>query len=417
MAGRSVLAASVVLSVATVAWAHQIPLCPGLTIVTAVNQPDGDYESIKTVQSVAPDGVRIKYSSERPDNDILTGTGELKRTTVFRTVLVKDLESATQYQQVFLEKSDETIPGTTAIGTSSAVLKAVKSKGESELRVSFATSVNELTADREKRPNYYDYLLAGKVQRVGTARLPVLVNNALVELPAIQVQGEIGYDKDEFFFLDDERNPLTLKFRLGIGGLKPIDPQLIPVCEGLKRGNVPLNQVPGCLNPKGGDRDILRVVKISYNCSGAPLDLGGGAGSGAGGLAGGGAAPTGGGALEKALAETGKADIYSIYFSFNSDVIREESEPMLDEIAEVLRNHPEWKLGVTGHTDNIASDTYNLALSQRRAAAVKSALVTRYRIDAVRLSASGAGESSPKDTNETLEGRARNRRVELVRAP
>ena len=420
---RSIRLFSALLGFAGAAAAQQIPLCPGLTIVTAVNQQDGDYESIKTVQSVGPDSVRIKYSSEKPDTDMLTGTGELKRTTVYRTVLAKDLESADQYQQIFLEKSDETVPGTTALGASASVLKALKSRGESDFRISFATPVHELGTDRNKRPHYYDFLLEGKIRRVGSVRLPVLVNNKLVDLPAIQAQGEIGGDKHEFFFLDDPNNPLTLKFRLGIGGIKPITPEFIPVCETLKKNNVPFNQIPGggsCLHPEGGDRDVLRVVKISYACSGAPPKSGGGgAGSGTGAGAGGGLPAGGGGAsaLEKSLAETGKADIYSIYFSFNSDVIREESEPTLKEIAEILRKHQDWKLGVTGHTDSVASDKFNLDLSQRRAAAVRSALTKRYGVDPGRLTTGGAGESAPRDTNETVEGRARNRRVELVKAP
>ncbi|HEX4179012.1 MAG TPA: OmpA family protein, partial [Rhizomicrobium sp.] len=70
---------------------------------------------------------------------------------------------------------------------------------------------------------------------------------------------------------------------------------------------------------------------------------------------------------------------------------------------------------VEGHTDNIGGDTYNLDLSKRRAAAVKNALVTRYHITADRLSTNGYGSSRPVETNDTLEGRARNRRVELTR--
>ena len=121
--------------------------------------------------------------------------------------------------------------------------------------------------------------------------------------------------------------------------------------------------------------------------------------------------------LEKSLQEHGRADIYSIYFSFNSDVIREESEPTLKEIAALMRRHPDWKLSVHGHTDNIASDRYNLDLSRGRAAAVMKALTGKYGVDAARLAYSGHGESNPKDSNDTLEGRARNRRVELVRLP
>ncbi len=135
-------------------------------------------------------------------------------------------------------------------------------------------------------------------------------------------------------------------------------------------------------------------------------------------MAGGSQPPAGTGAgsrLEQALATTGKVDVYSIYFSFNSDVIREESEPTLKELEDIMRRHPDWKLAVNGHTDGIGTDQYNLDLSRRRAAAVKTALVTKHGIDAARFTTSGFGKSQPKDTNDTLEGRARNRRVELVR--
>ena len=80
-----------------------------------------------------------------------------------------------------------------------------------------------------------------------------------------------------------------------------------------------------------------------------------------------------------------------------------------------MREHPDWRLGVEGHNDNIGGDTYNLDLSNRRAATVKQALVTRYHIDPDRLSPAGFGATRPVDSNDTLEGRARNRRVELVR--
>lgn len=108
-------------------------------------------------------------------------------------------------------------------------------------------------------------------------------------------------------------------------------------------------------------------------------------------------------------------DIYSIYFSFDSDRLRDESQPTLKDIAEVLRRHPDWKLQVNGHTDGIGGDQFNLDLSKRRAAAVKNALVQQYKVGADRLATSGYGKSQPKDTNDTLEGRARNRRVELMK--
>jgi outer membrane protein OmpA-like peptidoglycan-associated protein len=119
--------------------------------------------------------------------------------------------------------------------------------------------------------------------------------------------------------------------------------------------------------------------------------------------------------IQQQLASTGKADVYGIYFDFASDRIKEESEPVLAEIARVLAGNPAWTLNVHGHTDNIGSDASNLDLSTRRAAAVKQALVARYKIAPARLSTGGFGESRPIETNDTLEGRARNRRVELRR--
>ena len=119
--------------------------------------------------------------------------------------------------------------------------------------------------------------------------------------------------------------------------------------------------------------------------------------------------------IEEDLAKDGRSIIYGIYFDFASDRIKEESEPVLSEIAQVLRANPTWNLNVEGHTDSIGSDADNLDLSRRRSAAVKQALTTRYKIDLDRLQTSGYGESRPKDRNDTMEGRARNRRVELVK--
>jgi len=399
--------------------APRIPLCPGLTVVTAVEQQAGDYESIKTIESVEPGEVRMKYSAEMPNTDLLDPGPPVKKVNLHRVMLRADLESGAIYQQNFLEKSAETIPGATSIGTSAAILRALKTKGEAQVSISNSYPGLELSADRSKFPNYYSYLQAGTLKRVngGPARLPVLVNDQLVELPVIQAQGDFVGDKAEFFFLDDERNPLTLAFRLGIGAIKPLSPEQLAFCKTLGKSGRPFaGNIGGgrCDKPAGADRDTLRVVKITCRCAG-PVEGPAAGNSGGGGLPGGGAGAAGAGAIERALADTGKADVYSIYFSFNSDAIREESEPTLKEIAEVLRRHGEWKLRVGGHTDGVGGDQYNLELSRRRAAAVKDALVKRYAIDAGRLAAAGFGKSQPKDTNDTLEGRARNRRVELVR--
>ncbi|MEP6885257.1 MAG: OmpA family protein [Gammaproteobacteria bacterium] len=119
--------------------------------------------------------------------------------------------------------------------------------------------------------------------------------------------------------------------------------------------------------------------------------------------------------LEQRLAVDKKVDVYGIYFDFASDRLRPESAPVLAEIAAVLSKNGGWKLGISGHTDNVGGDASNLELSRLRALAVKSTLVEQYKIAADRMSTGGFGASQPQSTNDTPDGRARNRRVELVR--
>lgn len=121
------------------------------------------------------------------------------------------------------------------------------------------------------------------------------------------------------------------------------------------------------------------------------------------------------GQLERQLEAQQRVDVYGIYFDVNSARLRSESEPVLREIAAALQNNPSWQLAIDGHTDAAGTAAANLDLSRRRAEAVRGALVDQYRIDATRLSAEGHGATVPKSTNDTADGRARNRRVELVR--
>jgi outer membrane protein OmpA-like peptidoglycan-associated protein len=333
-------------------------------------------------------------------------------------VLTGDLATAHRYDQIFVttEHSPETAPGTTAIGTSAAVLKELKTKGESTLAIcGGADDAPVMRADNRLYPvpgGCYNFTGPMTIKRVdtGRTRMRVLVDGVPVDLPAIKTQAESGV-KYEFVFLDDERNPLTLAFRLGIGAVPALDPGTREACatEG-KKGHLTLVGL-SCDLPNGGDRETLRVIKITTHCAtpAAASEAGAGASHSPGATAGGASA------LEKSLADSGKVDVYSIYFLFNSDAIREESQPTLIEIADVLRRHRDWHLRIAGHTDGIGGDQENLDLSRRRAAAVKDALVKQYRIDAGVLSTTGFGKSQPKDTNDTLEGRGHNRRVELVK--
>jgi outer membrane protein OmpA-like peptidoglycan-associated protein len=106
-----------------------------------------------------------------------------------------------------------------------------------------------------------------------------------------------------------------------------------------------------------------------------------------------------------------------IFFDFGKSDIKPESAPALQEIAKLLKAEADIKVWVVGHTDYIGSAETNAALSSARAAAVVKALVQDHGLDGKRLSSYGNGPYAPVATNATEEGRAKNRRVELVVRP
>lgn len=412
-----------------------VPLCPGLKIVTAITQAGGDYESIKTIESASDGALRLKYTSERLVTDLLDARfGQVEQTTVYRSVLDEDLASASFYQQRYFEGMPEAIPGSTAIGISAQMLQQLKSGAAVELAISNAYS-GEFGIEEDVRPNLYDFRTPGTIMRAQAepVMLPVLVNDVAASLPAVLAIGDFAGEAAEFYFLDDEANPLALKFRLGIGAVPPMAPEMVELCREIAQAAPEISAALCTGGEHPGDSEVLQVVSISFRCDGAPpagAGTGGagagtgtgaaaGAGSGSASAAGGagaaGALSPGAAALEQALEEDGAAVVYDIHFSFNSASIRAESARRLEEIADVLSRHPEWRLAVNGHTDNIASDAYNLELSRERAQAVKAALVTGYGVETNRLVTAGYGEAQPRDTNDTIEGRARNRRVELIK--
>lgn len=122
----------------------------------------------------------------------------------------------------------------------------------------------------------------------------------------------------------------------------------------------------------------------------------------------------GGADLYDKLAEEGRVATQGILFDVDSDRIRPESTPTLEEIGTMLEDHPDMRIAIEGHTDSTGDDAHNQDLSERRAAAVAVFLVEQYGIDRGRLESAGFGETKPVADNDTGEGRAQNRRVELV---
>ena len=106
-----------------------------------------------------------------------------------------------------------------------------------------------------------------------------------------------------------------------------------------------------------------------------------------------------------------------VRFDYNKADIKEQYSPVLDEVAQVLtEKRPEAIVVLAGHTDNTGTEKYNDALSLRRSKAVASYLADKCGISPNRLIVKGYGESTPIATNDTMEGRAKNRRVEILDA-
>jgi outer membrane protein OmpA-like peptidoglycan-associated protein len=229
----------------------------------------------------------------------------------------------------------------------------------------------------------------------GTVPFAVLLNGRRVRVPALHLRGDFtarqGRWQPQLWVLADSAYPLILKW---VGAYR-------------ESGNV------------------LQTVRIDLPSAVAAVDgIADGAGEGRvlsqgdglllvkGGLA---SAPDGGATLERVLASACRAELPGIYFAFNSAELDPASDRTIATIAAILARHHDWSATLEGHTDSIGAAAANQTLSERRVAAVRARLVERHTVDPARLRTAGYGAARPKEPNGTIEGRARNRRVELVR--
>lgn len=118
--------------------------------------------------------------------------------------------------------------------------------------------------------------------------------------------------------------------------------------------------------------------------------------------------------MQQALQTRDQYDVYGLRFGVGKSTLQPGAETLLDDIATALKNFPDWSLRIVGHTDASGNAETNERLSLERANAIKAALVER-GVNTDRLLAAGAGQTRPIASNETAEGKALNRRVELVR--
>ena len=119
--------------------------------------------------------------------------------------------------------------------------------------------------------------------------------------------------------------------------------------------------------------------------------------------------------MARTIGSTGRVALYGIFFEFDKADLKAESNPTLMEIAQLLKSDPKLAILIVGHTDNQGAYDYNIELSRRRAEAVTKALVANHGADAKRLRGAGVGMLAPAASNDAEEGRAKNRRVEIVK--
>jgi outer membrane protein OmpA-like peptidoglycan-associated protein len=354
-----------------------------------------DTEDHFTLQSVDPDGLGYLIRMSAPGNEKVE---ELARRLKWpRHVRHEDLENSSRMTLLYWSNDPENYGGQTFAETSRKVLTALKTGGETpfvfgpyaggkgdagplgalaQAGNSQPAAASQTTGGAPPIPNLGQmfhmlfgsarHYYRGTLHRVEPGDVPVavLVNGVRVSLPAVHAAGTFTFSADEtekaeVWWLDNPDWPVTLHWIFG-----------------------PASAV---------------VTRIDWPTD----DRGGGAG--------------GGGMASQLASKTCRVELHGIYFNSGSAVLLDESEPMLKQVAEVVKASPEATLTIEGHTDNIGSAEYNQTLSEHRATAVRDALVNRYGIAPGRLTAKGFGLTRPVETNATFEGRARNRRVELAR--
>jgi outer membrane protein OmpA-like peptidoglycan-associated protein len=337
-----------------------IPLVKGLLVSGAQAAEKGDKEQIRRIDTVTPAAATLVIDWDTPSS---TPGKPPDRKASSRTVDKADLATSHRLMGIYEIGKQEHYPGSTGWGTSAEVINQLRSTGSSEILLAAnpdpAMTMVAMSKNNGEMVGWNGHPLNKcELHRVGTAdvAMPMLVNGARVELPVIHGVCKIGGDDAHLYILDQPSNPLVLASQ--------------------------------------GEDGLTQMVSIDF-----PPEIPGEEAS----------------SMEQALEQKKPVEIYGIYFDFNSATIKPDSEAVLKQISDILHKNPSWKLSISGHTDNIGDAAFNQALSERRAAAVKDALVTRYGISADRLTTKGYGASSPIETNSTLEGRARNRRVELQR--
>ena len=331
----------------------RIPLTRGLAFVQTLHMPEGDRESLVTVDDRTPQGV--KYTWRFLEVHV---AGDSVRDTVHIEVTPSDLAVAPRWLEVREPREPALHPGYTSFSFSTATYRQLESEGTARYQIRSTPRENALTAKLGELGIASAHQIVtwrGTLDRVSPAEsFPILFNGRRMRVPALRARGQFTSSGAppwalEFWVLADSAHPLLLKV-------------------------------------SANDR-VLQTVRVDL-----PDEK-----------------------LEHDLVTMCRVELPGIYFAFNSAALDPASDRTIESVATVLAQHAGWNATIEGHTDSIGTARSNQLLSERRADAVRETLVTRYRIAVGRLRALGFGTTRPLEPNATIEGRARNRRVELVR--
>jgi outer membrane protein OmpA-like peptidoglycan-associated protein len=353
-----------------------IPLVQGLRIDMAWHGDtvEGDYTPYFLVEGADAEAITAMGHAYKGARN-----GGMETVNIDTKMTRQSMRDGRIYRQIWITTDPLVMNNTTSMMLSSVVYGDIIKTGSAQLTIvddihvngrasqaleMIASLARALTSDSIPTGTPYN----GTVTRAepGVTPFAVLINNRLVSLPTVHVVGTLTHDGEPY------RTDLRVL----------ADPNLPLI---MAADSAPL--VAGQRGRRGG-----RVVSITFPDTSVAHRM------------------------EQDLAARRPVEVYNIYFDFNSAAITPASDSALQMIGTILQRHADWHLQVTGHTDSIGGTGQgNRILSARRAEAVRQVLATKYGIGASRLTSGGAGDAQPLATNSTLEGRARNRRVELVR--
>jgi outer membrane protein OmpA-like peptidoglycan-associated protein len=333
-----------------------MPPVTGLSMVMTLSMKIGDRESVHTVQEASPAGLQWTWNLIE-----VRTTGDTVRERFRYRETDADIRDARRFW-AYHELNESDHPGYTMHAFSRAVYRRLRAAGSDSFQI--------MTIEATDGSGMLSSLgMSGKPSPVrwrGTIALatpapvpfPLLVNGKRVNVPALHLRGQFAARErkwtPELWILADSTYPMLLKW----------------------------------VGSHAQTENVLQTIRIDWPQATS---------------------------VESLLAKECRAELPGVYFAFNSAALDSASNRAIQSVADILGRHPDWSVTLEGHTDSVGSASANKLLSERRVAAVKDRLVAGHRVDAARLRTTGFGSARPREANTTIEGRARNRRVELVR--